>query len=63
MEVAVRKKLRRIFDNNGNNSTDFSPITACGNRMDAMQPDSSYVADFFRYSGLSDRNRKTSAQR
>ena len=46
MEVAVRKKLRRIFTIMGTTALIFT-ITACGNRMDAMQPDSSYVADFF----------------
>lgn len=46
MEVAVRKKLRRIFTILGTTALIFT-ITACGNRMDAVQPDSSYVADFF----------------
>ena len=45
MEVAVRKKLRRIFTIMGTTALIFT-ITACGNRMDAMQLDSSYVADF-----------------
>ena len=44
--VAVRKKLRRILQYWGTTALIFT-ITACGNRMDAMQPDSSYVADFF----------------
>lgn len=35
MEVAVRKKLRRIFTIMGTTALIFT-ITACGNRMDAM---------------------------
>ena len=46
MEVAVRKKLRRIFTIMGTTALIFT-ITACGNRMDAMQPEASFVADFF----------------
>ena len=37
MEVAVRKKLRRIFTIMGTTALIFT-ITACGNRMDAMRP-------------------------
>ena len=46
MEVAVRKKLRRIFTILGTTAMIFT-MTACGNRMDAMQPEASFVADFF----------------
>ena len=37
MEVAVRKKLRRIFTILGTTAMIFT-MTACGNLMDATQP-------------------------
>ena len=46
MEVAVRKKIRRIITILGTAAMIFT-VTACGNRMDTMQPAASYVADFF----------------
>ena len=46
MEVAMRKKIRRIFTILGTTALIFT-LTACGNRMDTMQPAASYVADFF----------------
>ena len=42
----MRKKIRRIITILGTTAMIFT-VSACGNRMDAMQPDSSYVADFF----------------
>ncbi len=46
MEMAMRKKIRRIFTILGTTALIFT-LTACGNRMDTMQPAASYVADFF----------------
>ena len=46
MEVAMRKKIRRIITILGTTAMIFT-VTACGNRMDTMQPAASYVADFF----------------
>ena len=42
----MRKKIRRIFTILGTTALIFT-LTACGNRMDTMQPAASYVADFF----------------
>ena len=46
MEVAMRKKIRRIITILGTTAMIFT-VTACGNRMDTVQPAASYVADFF----------------
>ena len=42
----MRKKIKRIFTILGITAMIFT-VTACGNRMDTMQPAASYVADFF----------------
>ena len=42
----MRKKIRRIITILGTTAMIFT-VTACGNRMDTMQPAASYVADFF----------------
>ena len=42
----MRKKIRRIITILGTTAMIFT-ITACGNRMDTVQPAASYVADFF----------------
>lgn len=42
----MRKKIKRIFRILGTTAMIFT-VSACGNRMDTMQPASSYVTDFF----------------